>query len=347
MPFDIASFKNTIDREITTFLDTEIARYKTISSHEIIADLLTHQHVVSAGGKRIRPLLVYSLYQHTYKEADTKAIMPLLLAVELFHVFCLIHDDIMDESALRHDAPTTHEYAKRFYPHHPRATESQAILVGDILFNSVFRLLHEFTANHPKGAAITSLFHDLIDEVCVGQMLDVNLAAQAEASLDEITEKNRLKTAWYSIVRPLQLGALVAGREDLTSFVTEFGEQIGLLYQTQDDLLDVIGDSKDIHKPRFQDITQKQHTVLRSFIETSGTTEHKALLQSYLGKQITTEDNAALEALFTDSGAVAYAESCIATYQDTAERLIREYITRPVDLSLFTTLMSIITKRTH
>jgi geranylgeranyl diphosphate synthase, type I len=347
MPDNLVSLKSDVDLDINAFLDEQLRHYETITKNERLVDLLAHIKAVSAGGKRIRPFLVYSLYRHSNQGATSTDIMPLLLAVELFHVFCLIHDDIMDEAAVRHGVATAHAYAKEtFYPTHPRAAENQSILIGDILFNSVFKLLHEFATNNTHGSKIISLFHDLVDEVCIGQMLDIDLTTQSSATIAAITEKNRLKTAWYSIVRPLHLGLVVAEREDLLPFATEFGEQIGLLYQTQDDLLDVIGDMSKTKKPRFQDVAQNQHTLLRAFIEEQ-TTEYSDKLQQFLGKPVTETGTSELEAIFTNSGAIEYAKKCIADYEEKTAHLIETKLTNDTDKEFFLGIMNLITKRTQ
>jgi len=347
MPVDLVLFKNQIDRQIVTYLEEEMSHYASISNNVTITSLLHHLIILSSGGKRFRPFLVYSLYKHTHPHAKADDIMPLLLAVEIFHVFCLIHDDIMDESPMRHGVATAQEFAyKNYYPNNRRIAESQAILIGDILFNSVFKLLHTFTSKNPTAGDVTSLFHRLIDEVCIGQMLDVDLTTKERASEKDIVEKNRLKTARYSIVHPLQLGAIIAGRDDLEGFITAFGEQIGLLYQTQDDLIDIVVDISKTQKPRFQDVVQNQHTVLRAFIEEQDG-NFKDQLHEYLGKPISETDVTNLEKLFVDSGAITYAEHCISEYKNKAETLINEELYKEADKELFKDIMTAIIKRTH
>jgi geranylgeranyl diphosphate synthase, type I len=342
----LLAFKHTLDIELEAFLSSELQRYNAISSDETVNKLLEHQKVVTAGGKRIRPYLVYAAYTHEHKDAKPHDIIELLLAVELFHVFCLIHDDVMDDAAARHGAPTLQAFAETsFYPGVRRVAESQAILVGDILLNSVFRLLLDFINTHPQHHEVLPLFHTLIDEVCLGQMIDVDLTSKASVSFNDITEKNRLKTAYYSIVRPLQLGLTLAGRSDLEEFARLFGEQLGLLYQIQDDLLDVLTPQEVSSKPRFQDVAQNQHTLLRAFIEGKNDA-HSVALKEYLGKPVSEADSDTLLDIFVQSGAVSYATECIQKHHKNAELYIEE-LPSPSDRAFFTGIMNLIYKRTH
>jgi geranylgeranyl diphosphate synthase type I len=352
MQSDVAIFRTLLDTEINSWLEQSLTRYAAVSQVTEVQSILTHLLSVSQGGKRIRPFLLWSVYHHYQPEKSPADILPLLLAVELFHIFCLIHDDVMDEASMRHGVPTIHNFAENTYYTHTngvnpkRVADNQAILTGDILFNSVHRLLNEFRANtHSSAEAACDVFSSLIDEVCIGQMIDVHLTSQSVVSATQIEQKNLLKTAYYTFVRPLHLGAVVSGRPSLIPFVQAFGEQLGLLFQLQDDLLDVTGDPKNTMKPSFQDVSQNQHTLLTAFIREQGG-EAAILLDSLSGKPLTATEQTALKAAFVSSGAIAYAEEKIAAYEATALALMHKHQLEPAEVELFSGLLALLTKRT-
>lgn len=352
MQSNAASFRTLLNTEIESWLQQSTTRYQAIASAPAIQDILSHLTVVSQGGKRIRPFLVWSVYQHYLPEAKESELLPLLKALELFHVFCLIHDDVMDEATVRHGVETIQTFAeKKYYARSnglssKRIAENQAILAGDILFNAVFTLLHEFkNGTHPHRESIHAVFSTLIDEVCIGQMIDVHLTSQATASVAEIEQKNRLKTAYYTFARPLHMGVLAAGKPELVPFVLAFGEQLGLLFQLQDDVLDIMGDTKDTKKPTFQDVTQNQHTLLSAYIrEHDG--DAKDLLEDLTGKTLTPADQAELKSAFIASGAVTHAEGLISVYEMTAHALLKEHDLGERDADYFSSLIGLLTKRT-
>ena len=351
MNLDIAAFQTELNSRLDIFLQEEFLAYQAISKHSDVLSHLKHIQAVSHGGKRLRPLLVWSLYQHNNPSATPDSIMPLLLAVELFHIFCLIHDDIMDEALTRHGVPTIHAHAKQnFYK--PTLTgaakiaDNQAILAGDIVFNSVFKLLHTFAATHQKTShEVLSVFHTLVDEVCIGQMIDVHLTAQTKATDEEIIEKNKLKTAYYSFARPLHLGVVVSGRTSLLPCALSFGEKLGILYQIQDDLLDIIGDPAVTKKPPFQDVIQNQHTLISNFVRASSP-KASHILDSFSGKTLSEDDITTLKELFISTGAIAYTDTIIDTTISEISDLLETHGLADDDKELFMTLVSLILKRT-
>jgi len=348
---DLQSFKETLDKEMNTFLTKEISHYKEISSQPDITGLLEQLTAVSSGGKRIRPFLVWILYSKNTPQAKIADILPLLLAIEFFHIFCLIHDDVMDEAEERHGQPTIHSYAfSRYYQNSDgkkcrRISDNQAILIGDILFNSVFKLLRQFRLLQPKNFdEIESVFMQLVDEVCIGQMIDVHLTALPQAAIETIQEKNRLKTAMYSFARPLHLGTLVAERKDLSTVAVELGILLGQFYQIQDDLLDVVGDVNKIKKPLLQDVIQNQHTILSAHIRKHAP-EGAAVLNSYAGKNLSPADISELQKLFNDSGAITYAEETLTHHESEIASLIQKSNLSESDALLFTDILQLMHKR--
>lgn len=344
-------FKRVFDEQLLTFIDTERERYRTITDNVRLLQLFTQLRAVCGGGKRLRPFMVQTLYSHLHTEGSRTDITDILLAVELFHIFCLIHDDIMDEAPRRHGVATIHQFAatdlySHAQPHtRTRSSESQAILVGDIVFNMVFRLLARAESKAvPHSDDVRTVFHTLIDEVCIGQMLDIDLTTETTVSEAAVVAKSRLKTAYYSFVRPLHLGAILAGQPALLPFIERFGESVGLLYQAEDDLLDVMGDPAVTHKETFTDVTQNQHTILSSYLRAQGGAA-ATLLNSLSGQALSPNETTQLKSAFIDSGAVAYTERVIDTYLADAKTALDTHNIQGPTRTLFTSLLSLVYKR--
>lgn len=344
------TFKVALDALLLEFVGAERARYESIAPNPQLTAIFTHLERLCLGGKRLRPYMAYRLYTHTHPDATVEDIGNILLAIELFHIFCLIHDDIMDEAPLRHGVPTLHRFGSDIVyketVNRERSGESQAILVGDMVFNMTFKLLTTAPSQQlPYAREIPTVFHTLVEEVCLGQMLDIDLTTKSKATEAEVVAKNRLKTAYYSFARPLHIGTLLATRPDLTDVAIAFGEQIGLLYQVQDDLLDIVGDAGDTQKEPFQDVTQNQHTVLTTYLRAHGG-EAAALLDLCVGRVLSGEEKTALRDAFTESGAIDYAHTLIASHTNQARTILDTATLPEADEVLFLDILSLLNNRT-
>lgn len=350
---DIVSFKQTFDPILTRHLASKHLSYAHITHNETILSILEHITHVSTGGKRFRPFIVWSLYSSQHPNASIEDIAPLLCAIELFHVFCLIHDDIMDEAPLRHGIPTIHTYTStvifknRDTDNISRAGESQAILAGDILFNQVYELLNTHTwLDASTREKVRTVFSQLVDEVCIGQMLDINLTTQKEVTENDIAEKNKLKTAYYSFARPLHIGAVIAHREDLIDTALSFGECVGTLFQIQDDLLDIIGNTAETKKEVLADIAKNQHTILTEYIRKNADTSYKVKLDELCGTPIAEIDKNEVLSLFEESGAIEHTKTQIEQYISKAQDIITGAHLDPKDERIFETILTLLKNRT-
>lgn len=220
---------------------------------------------VLGGGKRLRPRFVFWGHEAVGERLGGDALVDLGAAVELFHAFALIHDDVMDDSDTRRHAPTVHH---RFAILHAgqgwsgeqrRVSEAFAVLLGDLAFAYSTQLLTELPTR------TRTLFDTMRIELHVGQYLDLVGAADAaadhelEAQADDI---GRLKTATYSVERPLHLGSALADAEHLDGFWSDYGTAVGEAFQLRDDLLDVFGDPAVTGKPVGQDLNAGTFTPL-------------------------------------------------------------------------------------
>jgi geranylgeranyl diphosphate synthase type II len=206
------------------------------------------KYILSLGGKRIRPALVL-LACDLYSGAVESALMP-ALAIEVFHNFTLLHDDIMDRSEMRRGQPTVHI----------KYNENVALLSGDAMSILASRLM-----NQSPGVVLHTV-HDVFTstalKVCEGQQLDMNFEERLEVSQEEYLHMIELKTA-VLIAAGLKIGAILGGasEKDATDLY-EFGRNLGIAFQLQDDLLDTYGDPKLTGKKVGTDIVDNKKTFL-------------------------------------------------------------------------------------
>lgn len=206
-------------------------------------------YILSLKAKRVRPLLTLLAYQ-AVNDRPAQEAMNLAAAVELFHNFTLIHDDIMDEASLRRGMPTVHK----------KWDVNTAILAGDGMFAYCIELL---TQDFPQQAgALCREFSRMAVDVCDGQARDMQLMGRLEVQISDYIEMIRRKTA-VLIGSGLCLGALAAGagEEDSAAF-RQWGEAAGLGFQLRDDYLDAFGDGAKVGKQVGGDILQNKMTFL-------------------------------------------------------------------------------------
>jgi len=272
---DLQIFKEKFDPYLQNYLDKKIesitANYTKDSS--VLSYINYAKKFILAGGKRARPFLAYLMYQ-TLGGKETEKVLRLLVSLELFHAFGLMHDDIIDKGKLRHGIETSHTYITNKLKKEKRNGDlvhignSQAILLGDSFFTCSQEILNFNTDFNQKIMQNVKIhFYEMIDEVGIGQMIDVDIATRHKVSKELIDDKIRLKTAGYSFIKPLQIGASLAGREtnEIEKFCKEFGLRMGIAFQTQDDLLDITSNEKQLQKTTSSDKSQNQHTYFTYF----------------------------------------------------------------------------------
>lgn len=206
-------------------------------------------YIMDLGGKRMRPLLVLLAYE-MFAEAVEKA-LPIAHAIELFHNFTLMHDDIMDQAPLRRGRPTVHT----------NYGVNTAILSGDVMLIHAYQYL--LMLNEPlKTHQMTEVFNKVAIEVCQGQQYDMDFEQREDVTIEEYLQMIELKTAAL-LGGALQLGAMAAGAPQAdVEHLTRFGRQIGVAFQLQDDILDAFGDPEKFGKKVGGDIIQQKKTFL-------------------------------------------------------------------------------------
>ena len=271
--------------------------------------------LLKAGGKRIRPYAAYLMYLSV--GGQDEKVLRALASLELFHLFALVHDDIIDESAVRHGVQTLHHYALGAATESSRSrriAEGKAILVGDLVFSWSERALLSNISGDVALAA-HAVFGDMIDAVVTGQMLDVQLMDKDSATIDQVMRKTELKTAHYTFIHPMRLGAVLSGEgSNFDTFCISYGTAVGLAFQIQDDLLDIVGDTKVTGKTACADITEGQHTVFTQYIRDTGDSDAKEELSKLFRRSLDDAHVARVRTLMESSGALAHGKGLVEKY---------------------------------
>ncbi|RPD51363.1 polyprenyl synthetase family protein [Paracnuella aquatica] len=207
-----------------------------------------NRYFLQLGGKRVRPvgcLMGNELFDNIVPDAWKVA-----TAIELFHNFTLIHDDIMDRAPLRRGMPTVHH----------KYGESTALLAGDVMLVAAYENLRKISPNFL--VPVLGLFNKTAREVCEGQQLDMDFEQRDDVTLDEYEHMISLKTS-VLMAGSLKLGAILGGASKRNQdLIYEFGRKVGLAFQVQDDYLDAFGDPEKFGKQVGGDIKANKKTFL-------------------------------------------------------------------------------------
>lgn len=203
---------------------------------------------LSMGGKRLRPVMVLLAF-NLFDEKVEKA-FPTALAIEVFHNFTLLHDDIMDQAEMRRNSMSVYK----------KYNENIAILSGDAM--SIMAYNYLLKSNSANSAPLIRLFSQTALEVCEGQQLDMDFETRMDVSIPEYLNMIRLKTA-VLLACSLKIGALAANApEKIADLLYVFGLNLGIAFQLQDDLLDVFADQDKFGKKIGGDIVANKKTFL-------------------------------------------------------------------------------------
>lgn len=261
-------------QEYTSFIEDHLDEIDTPKEPADLYD--PFRYLLSIGGKRIRPILTLlgaELFGMPKEQAISQA-----LSVEVFHNFTLVHDDIMDNAPLRRNMPTVHE----------KWNNNVAVLSGDVMLIKAYQILCK--AEPTLLPEILELFNNTAIEVCEGQQLDMDFEVREDVSIAEYIEMIRLKTS-VLLGAALNLGAIVAGasKED-KKLLFSFGQNIGIAFQIQDDILDLYADPEKFGKQVGGDVISNKKTILHLTAVSNSTKEQREIL-----KQLQSEKNIELK----------------------------------------------------
>tara|TARA_R110002167_G_scaffold108803_20_gene277768 strand:+ start:722 stop:1696 length:975 start_codon:yes stop_codon:yes gene_type:complete len=267
-------------------------------------------YILGLGGKRLRPVL--TLMATEIFGTDYKKALDAALAIEVFHNFSLVHDDIMDDAPIRRGQPTVHE----------KWDINTGILSGDAMLINAYQLFENYEGEMFRKLA--QLFSKTAIEVCEGQQYDVDFETRDDVMVPEYLTMIEYKTA-VLIGAALKMGGIVAGAsEKEQNNIYDFGRNLGIAFQLQDDLLDAFGDQETFGKQIGGDIIENKKTYLYlKALEQASEHQVQELLHLYsikpdepISKVNTVKD------IFVESGAVTSTKEAIRSYTESAFRVL-------------------------
>jgi geranylgeranyl diphosphate synthase type II len=271
------------------------------------------EYILGLGGKRMRPTL--TLMGAEVFDADYKEALPAAMAVEVFHNFSLVHDDIMDDAPLRRGKETVHE----------KWNINTGILSGDAMLILAYQYFEEYEPIVFRDLA--KLFSKTALEVCEGQQWDVDFETRKDVTILEYLKMIEYKTA-VLVAAAMKMGAIIAKTsEENASLIYDFGLHLGLAFQLQDDYLDAFGDPETFGKQVGGDIIENKKTYLYLKALEFSTSEKAAELEELFSLHL--DDNTkkieTAKSIFNESGASKATQEAIEMFTfkafDTLEKL--------------------------
>ncbi|HSI70720.1 MAG TPA: polyprenyl synthetase family protein [Gillisia sp.] len=282
------------------YLNKKVVTKEPVNLYEPIT------YILNLGGKRLRPVLVLmsaEIFETPYDKALDAA-----LAIEVFHNFSLVHDDIMDDAPLRRGKSTVHE----------KWDLNTGILSGDAMLINAYQLFENYDG--PVFKELAQLFTRTAIQVCEGQQYDVDFESRDDVTIEDYLKMIEYKTA-VLVGASLQMGAIVAGTTPQCKIaVYEYGRLLGIAFQLQDDYLDAFGDPESFGKQPGGDIIENKKTFLYlKALENAGAAEASQLEHLY---SINPRENGgkieAVKNIFETSGAAQMARQEIEKYTQLA-----------------------------
>jgi geranylgeranyl diphosphate synthase type I len=322
-------FREKLDRELRHRL--ALKREAAAGSPEMQELIDGVGQLVTRGGKRIRPALVYYTYLACGGPSDEE-VLPLALATEFLHTYLLIHDDIMDHAEVRRGLPAAHvrfrdaHRARGFQGDGADFGRSVAILLGDLAHTWAVELAGATLPDTPRAREVARCFSAMSEEVIAGQYLELLVAQRRHATEEELLRVLRLKSGRYTAERPIQLGALLAGAPPaVAEGLSRYGTAVGEAFQLQDDLLGMFGDEGTVGKPVDADLKEGKFTFLIHHALAAASPEQRWTLESSLGNpNLGPADVPRALAVLEETGARAAVTGMVAERLHAARRALDE-----------------------
>lgn len=314
----LAAYQKTIDLEINDYAERLLARAAaeyTPYSHQALGSYVT---ILRRGGKRIRGGLAMASYRLAGGE-DEQLARRLGLVLELVHAYLLVIDDIADRSHIRRGGPSAHKIIEAEHQRHQwrgdsaHFGESIAMHAGLVGGHLAMQELGSLPAGDSVKLEAMNLLNQTIVRTAHGQFNDIYNEALEMVSEEAVVDTLRWKTAGYTIVNPLQMGAVLAGADAWEMAPLEpFGEKLGLAFQITDDILGTFGTEQETGKSNRDDMSEGKITLMVARALQRGSDEQKAAIHAALGNAETTDaEFEACRGAIEDSGALHYCREMV------------------------------------
>ena len=346
-------FRSRLDAELVIFLKgRRQATAAQAPEAEALLDRL--EDLVFGGGKRLRPALVYFGYVACEGSAEAR-ILPLAMATELLHTYLLIHDDIMDHADTRRGKPSVHAF---FETHHGQrgytgdAREygrSMAILAGDLAHTYADQLFTSVDSEPERRLRLHRIYYAMCREVIDGQFLELHMGIGGDPPEEDLRRVLRLKSGLYTVERPLQMGAVLAGADEVRcEALSRFGGALGEAFQLRDDVLGTFGDPAAVGKPVGGDLREGKFTLLFHHALQMSADDGAARLRRGLGRADLPDDEVlALCDLLRECGALEAVDTMIERRMLEARTTLQGLDLAPAGKAFLSGLIDYLGRRSH
>lgn len=321
----IIEFKHVFNPTFSSFLRTKINEVKLYTQDPVLHAALEQTYLMFAErGKRIRPYAAYLMHK-TATGLDDDEVLKLGMGLELLHAFALVQDDLIDNGEARHGVTTIHECiaqelrSRGVEANVDHLARSQAMLVSDLIYAWSHAVIGDIKS--PCKDRLLVQLQEMMVKVIAGEMIDVGMPIRQVVSNQELVERDALKTASYTFEYPLLMGATLAGHEDeYMAFCHEFGREMGVVYQIQDDLLDIIDEESE-----HSDIREHQHTYLTQYVFAHGSKANRKELEVFFsGATVDAMNEARVLALVSAPEVIEATKAELRTRLKSAKQIIRD-----------------------
>ena len=320
----VSAYELKFQLALLNFLDKQVIDAKEIDDdyarlYEVIKNLIL------SGGKRIRPKMVIMSYL-AFGGKKSDEIIPIALAVELLHQFLLIHDDVIDRDVIRYGVKNIAGTYKDIYDklitdeaESIHYAKSAALLAGDVLHGAANAAIIDSSLDSKILKKVQLIFHQAVYDVCGGELLDTESSFKKHEDINTLVIA-KYKTASYSFVAPLLIGATAADAEPATcAALRVFAEDLGIAFQLRDDLLGVFGDERKTGKSSTGDLREGKYTELIARFINLASSSQLSLYKKYFGsKDASHKQIDQLKAAILESGAKASIENLIDEHEQRA-----------------------------
>ncbi len=350
----MARFRGEVSAELNKFL-AEQGQYLNSIGLELEPVTNALKNFLLDGGKRFRPLFAYVGYLAS-GGAENNAVVKAVSSLELLHACALIHDDVMDGSDTRRNAPAIHKVFESMHLNENLSGDSKtfglssAILLGDLALIWSDQMLNQ--SKIATDARIRSLtIHDEMRvELMAGQYLDVFEQALASKSVERSLKVARYKSGKYSIERPLHFGAAIATESaaKYQEIFSQFGLPLGEAFQLRDDLLGVFGNPDETGKPAGDDLREGKRTALIAMTTERANPLQLQVIDKYFGKSdLDFAGVAKLREIITNTGAVSDLEKLIIEMTEKAQNSLHSDLISQEHQTLLSDLAIVATQRSY
>ncbi|MDR1377035.1 MAG: polyprenyl synthetase family protein [Synergistaceae bacterium] len=341
----IRSYRKILERYIDDYFD-DLIRKQTTHSGQQVAALYGIFKEAGRGGKYIRGSLVKLGYEIAWGQPADDAILPASAAFEIFQTSALCHDDIIDKSPLRRGRDSIWKAIARDVDYHYGV--SQAICLGDVGLSLSSRLVLDSSFGWDEKSRALGILFDAQTNTMDGEMLDVCMSQKKDYGDEKgVLKISELKTAWYTIVGPLQLGAVLGGASrTLLDAMKRYGLALGIAFQLKDDILGIEATEAEMGKSNTSDIAEGKVTLLAHYAMKGATPDQlRQLRQIYGNDTVSEEDRATVQNIFQSTGAFAEVTRRAETYLAEARGVVSDVTRDPDKTELLTHLCDMMFQR--